>query len=63
MTWEPVKHRTYTLEDMTERLMEHFNVVLDDKGTASGDPENIAVCEKYFKELMDANFGSCVYDW
>jgi hypothetical protein len=62
-TWEPVKHRTYTLEDMTERLMEHFNVVLDDKGRASGDPENIAVCEKYFKELMDANFGSCVYDW
>lgn len=48
---------------MVERLQEHFNVELDEKGRATGDPADIARCEKYFKELMDLNFGSCIYDW
>jgi hypothetical protein len=51
MTWEPVKHRTYTLEDMTERLMEHFNVDLDDKGTRFGRSRKYCCVREVFQRV------------
>lgn len=63
MKCDPEKHRTYDLDHMVDVLLNHFNVEIDEKGRASGDPAKIAVCEKYFQKLMDLNFGSCEFDW